>query len=305
MSLSTTVVNGALIYILAFCALLFFLIIFFMVYFLVRYRKSRNPLPSELKESSLIEASWVIVPTLLVMTMFLYGLTGFNFLRSAPRDSMIVKVHARQWSWLFEYSNGKKSPDLIVPLGRNIKCELTSADVIHGFYIPSFRIQQDTMPGLTTYAWFRATSIGTYYILCSQYCGLKHSMMLAHLIVVSPEQFEGWLSGRISRLSGGDRLAGMPEGEKLLYERGCVSCHSLEGGAMAGPTFKGLFGSTVLVKTAGQEHSFKADEVYIRRSILNPGTDIVEGFPNIMPSGRDILTDQEIGEIIKYLKKLK
>jgi cytochrome c oxidase subunit II len=305
MALSTSVVNGVLFYILAFTALLFFLIVFFMVLFLVRYRKSRNPVPVELKENNLIEAVWVIVPTLLALTMFLYGLTGFNFLRNAPKDSLIVKVHSRQWSWLFEYANGKKSPDLVVPLGKDIKCELTSADVIHGFYVPSFHIQQDALPGITTYAWFKATETGSHYILCSQYCGLKHSLMLANLIVVSPEQFYGWLSGKIVQFTGKSMLEGMPAGERLLYERGCISCNSLEGGSMAGPTLKGLFGSTVSVKTSGQVRTITADEVYIKNSILNPGADITEGFPNIMPSGRDVLSDKEIGEIIQYLKKLK
>jgi len=148
MATSTGIVDGALIYILALSVLLLFLIIFFMIYFLVRYRKSRNPVPSELPQSALLEVLWVVVPTLLVTTMFVYGLTGFRFLRSAPAGSLSVKVHARQWSWLFEYDDGRKSPDLIVPLGQNVRCELTSADVIHGFYIPAFRIQQVHGPGI-------------------------------------------------------------------------------------------------------------------------------------------------------------
>ena len=140
MATSTAVVDGAMIYILALSALLFFLIVFFMVYFTVRFRKTRNPIPVELPGNSWIETAWVVIPTILALTMFLYGLTGFQFLRTAPSDSMVVTVHARQWSWLFEYANGKKSSDLIVPLGRNVKCELVSADVIHGFYVPAFHI---------------------------------------------------------------------------------------------------------------------------------------------------------------------
>jgi cytochrome c oxidase subunit 2 len=301
---STGVVDGALIYILALSALLLFLIVFFMAYFLVRYRQARNPLPSELPGSPLLETIWVIVPTLLVTTMFIYGLTGFRFLRAAPAGSIVVKVHARQWSWLFEYANGKKSPDLIVPLGRNIICELISADVIHGFYIPAFRIQQDAVPGLKTQVWFNATTPGSYYILCSQYCGRKHSAMIAKLIVAPPDRFDAWMAGKNISFAGAE-WKNMPAGERLLFERGCMSCHSIEGAAMVGPTFKGLFGASVTVRTDGGVRSVVADSAYIYKSIIIPGADIVDGFPNTMPPGRDAVSDEEITQIIKYLKTLK
>jgi cytochrome c oxidase subunit 2 len=301
---STGVVDGALIYILALSVLLLFLIMFFMVYFLVRYRQSRNPVPSELPANGLLEAIWVIVPTLLVTTMFIYGLTGFRFLREAPAGSTVVKVHARQWSWLFEYENGKKSPDLIAPLGRNIRCELISDDVIHGFYVPAFRIQQDAVPGLKTEVWFNATTPGSYYILCSQYCGRKHSAMIAKLIVVPPDQFDAWMRGKNITFTGAE-WKDMPAGERLLFERGCMSCHSLEGAAMVGPSFKGFFGSTVTVRTDGKVRSVVADSAYIYKSIITPGADVVDGFPNTMPSGRDVVSDEEIAQIVKYLKTLK
>jgi cytochrome c oxidase subunit II len=301
---STGVVDGALIYILALSALLLFLIMFFMIYFLVRYRQARNPTPSELAGSPLLETIWVVVPTLLVTTMFIYGLTGFRFLRAAPVGSMVVKVHARQWSWLFEYANGKKSPDLIAPLGRNVRCDLFSDDVIHGFYVPAFRIQQDAVPGLKTEVWFNATAPGSYYILCSQYCGRKHSAMIAKLIVVPPDQFDAWMQGKNITFTGAE-LKDMPAGERLLFERGCMSCHSLEGAKMVGPTFKGLFGSTVTVRTDGKLRSAVADSAYIYKSIIAPGADVVDGFPNTMPPGRDAVSDEEIAQIVNYLKTLK
>jgi cytochrome c oxidase subunit 2 len=304
MATSTGIVDGALIYILAMSVLLLFLIFFFMIFFLVRYRASRNPVPSELPESPLIEALWVVVPTLLVTTMFIYGLTGFRFLRSAPEGSLPVKVHARQWSWLFEYDSGRKSADLIVPLGRNVRCELISADVIHGFYVPAFHIQQDAVPGMKTFVWFKATAMGSYYILCSQYCGRKHSAMIAKLIVVPPDQFEAWRQGKKIQFTGASYL-NMPAGERLLFERGCISCHSLEGNPMMGPSFKGLFGSKIIVSSSGLVRTVVADSAYIQKSIVDPGADVVSGFPNTMPPAKDILSDQEIAEIVNYLKGLK
>jgi cytochrome c oxidase subunit 2 len=304
MSTSTAVVNGALIYILAISVLLLFMITFFMIYFLVRYRRSRNPIPSEIPSSALLEIIWIVVPTIIVTTMFIYGLSGFQFLRAVPADSLKVKVHARQWTWLFEYEDGKKSADLIVPLGVNVRCELISADVIHGFYIPAFRIQQDAVPGLKAVVWFNATTLGSYYILCSQYCGLKHSAMMANLIVVPPDQFAAWQQGKKINF-GATQWADMPAGERLLFERGCLSCHSLTGTPMVGPTFKGLFGAAVNVTTAGAQHTLIADDAYIHESIVHPGTDIVDGFLNTMPPGKDILSEAEIAEIITHLKALR
>jgi len=305
MSTSTGIVDGALIYICAVSVLLFVLIIFLMLYFTVRYRATRNPVAQEITGSPLLEAVWIVVPTLIVTTMFIYGLTGFQFLRSVPADSIPVKVHARQWSWLFEYPNGKKSADMVVPLGKNISCELISADVIHGFYVPAYRIQMDIVPGLKTKVWFNATERGSSWILCSQYCGLKHSAMMAKIYAVPPDQYEEWLAGKNIPLNGNDLLADMPAGQRLLTERGCVSCHSLFGSTLVGPTFKGLYGSTVSLMTGNQSRTVVADSAYIVESIIRPTADVTVGFPNTMPSGRDVLSDEEIAEIILYLKTLK
>jgi cytochrome c oxidase subunit II len=305
MSTSTGIVDSAIIYICAISALLFGLILFLMAYFTVRYRASRNPVPQEIRGSPLLEIIWVAVPTLIVTTMFLYGLTGFRFLTTVPPDSIRIKVHARQWTWLFEYPNGKKSADMVVPLGRDVACELISADVIHGFYVPAYRIQMDIVPGLVTRVWFKATEPGSAYILCSQYCGLKHSAMMAKIYAVPSEQYEAWLQGKTIRLDETGGTANMPPGQRLLGERGCLSCHSLYGVAMVGPTFKGLYGSTVSVATGREQRTIAADSAYIRESIIHPNADVVEGYPGTMPSGRDILSDQEIGEIISYLKNVK
>ncbi len=305
MATSTQIINGPLIYILAFSALLFFINIFLMIFFLVRYRRSKHPVAQELKNSWLLEAAWVIVPTFFVITMFIYGLTSFSFLRKAPPDSIVIKVNARQWSWLFIYGNGKKSPDLVIPAGKDIKLVLTSADVIHGFYVPAFRIQQDTVPGIKTEVWFNATTLGNYDIYCAQYCGLKHSSMLAKLYVTSQDQYESWLKGGKVQFSGKIETAQMIPGQNLLIERGCISCHTFEGQSALGPTFKGLYGSRVKVITNGVVHDVTADDTYIRDSIVTPGKDIVAGYRNSMPSGRDVLSDSEIKKIIEYLKTIK
>ncbi len=305
MAPTVSAVNNVFIYILVFSVLLFFAIVFLMLFFAIRYRKSRNPQPTEIPGHSGLEVLWIVLATLLVLTMFVYGVAGFRTLRGAPGDSLQVKVDSRQWAWSFEYPNGLKSADLVVPLGRDLRLEMTARDVIHSFYVPALRIKQDTVPGMTTYAWFKATQPGTFDILCAEYCGERHSAMLSKLIVLPPEQFAQWYSGQPVEAAGLSAPTATPAGEALLQQRGCLGCHSTDGSTLAGPTFKGLFGRSEEVITAGRRRRLTVDDAYIRSSILTPSVDLVVGFRDIMPPGKPELTDQEIEQIVAYLHGLR
>jgi cytochrome c oxidase subunit 2 len=298
--LSGEVVNRVFFYLLAITVFLLGLITFLMIYFVIRYHRKRNPQPSDIEENIWLEIIWTVVPTLLVLTMFYYGWTGFNFLKKAPGDAMKVRVIARQWSWLFEYENGLKSTELKVPVGKPVKLLLTSQDVIHSFYAPAFRIKQDVVPGMENSLWFEPTAAGAYDVFCSQYCGLQHAKMLTHIVVLPEEEFNRWYQ------AGKEMEAKIPSaGPQLFQEKGCKVCHSIDGATGIGPTVKGLFGKTVTVLTDGKERRVMADEVYLRKSISEPNADVVVGFPPIMPSQKGLLTDQEIDALIDYLKELK
>jgi cytochrome c oxidase subunit 2 len=195
-------VDETLYYIAAFAFLLFFGIVLCMVYFAVRYRASRNPTPTEIHGNNLLEVLWVLLPTLLALSMFFYGLTGYNFLRRPPAGAFETSVLARQWSWSFGYPDGRRSSDLVVPVGRDVRLTLSSSDVIHGFYLPGYRIQVDAVPGMRTYAWFKATRVGVFDILCTVYCGTNHSAMLAKLFVLPGDKFDEWRAGGKEELSG-------------------------------------------------------------------------------------------------------
>jgi len=195
-------VDEALYFIAAFAFLLFAGIVFFLVYFAVRYRRSRSPVATEIHGSTPMEIVWIVVPTLIALAMFFYGLTGYNFLRRVPAGSFDVTVHARQWTWVFEYPDGTKTSNLAVPAGRDVKLNIVSEDVIHGFYLPGYRIQVDAVPGMKTYAWFKAARIGVFDILCTVYCGTNHSGMLAKLFVLPQESYDAWKAGRGASLGG-------------------------------------------------------------------------------------------------------
>ena len=297
--ISGRVVDNVFLYILLICVFLLALITFLMVYFVIHYRREKHPQPVDIEGSTWLEIAWTILPTLLVLTMFYYGLTGFEFLKKVPEGAMNVKVIARQWSWLFQYDSGIQDPELRVPVGKPVKLILTSQDVIHGFYMPAFRIKQDAVPGMTNTLWFQATEVGTFDVMCSQYCGLEHSHMLSKVIVLPQEEFTKWYQSKSPK--GPLKVASL--GPQLFQEKGCVGCHSIDGSPRVGPTFKGLFGKTEKVTAAGKEETVVVDETFIRKFIQEPNVVHIEGFQPIMP--KIAMTDEELTGLVDYIKSLK
>jgi cytochrome c oxidase subunit II len=289
-------VEDAFLFIVAASVILLVIITFFMILFLIKYNKKRHPQHEIVKESAALEIIWTVIPTILVLLMFYFGWVDFEFIRNPPKNAMPVNVIARQWSWLFEYENGKESGVLRVPVGKPIKLVMTSRDVIHSLFIPAFRIKEDCVPGMKTHLWFIANDIGTYDIFCTEYCGVGHSHMLSKVIVMADSDYEKWY--KAAAVAGkGNR------GFSLLQEKGCLGCHTTDGTKKIGPTFKGIFGKKVTVLTKGKERMIKVDEDYLKRSILQPEADIVKGYPPVMPAIP--VTSQELETIVDFLKTLK
>ena len=297
--LSGRVVDNVFLYILFICVFLLGLITFLMVYFVIRYRREKHPKPADIEGSTWLEVTWTVIPTLIVLTMFYYGLTGFEFLKKAPEGAMVVKVVARQWSWLFEYENGARDTELRVPLGKPVKLLLTSQDVIHGFYVPAFRIKQDAVPGMTNYLWFQPTQLGMFDVMCSQYCGLEHSHMLTKIVVLPQEEFTKWYQGKKGEVTA----KGPPPGSQLYQVKGCVACHSTDGSPRVGPTFKGLLGKKEEVVSGGKGETVVVDEAFIRKFISEPNVVHIEGYPPIMP--KISITNEELTALVDYIKSLK
>jgi len=312
-SLSGQVVDNVFLFILAITIVLLILITFLMIYFVVKYRRKKNPSSANIKGNTRLEIVWTVVPVVIVLAMFYYGWTGFDFLRSVPNNAMVVKVKSQMWSWSFEYENGMQSDVLTVPIGKPVKLVLTSRDVIHGFFIPAFRIKQDAVPGMENYVWFESTALGAYDILCTQYCGLRHSYMSSKVVVVPEKEFKEWYDSTKPSEEKTEEKEGQTQGQarqtsrglKLLKTKGCLTCHTTDGSPLVGPSIKGIFGQKTTVITDGKEREVVVDEEYLRKSILEPNADVVRGFQPIMPSQKDALTEDEITEIIKYLKQLK
>ena len=296
---TTEAIDPVFMFIFGACLVLLIGITAAMLYFVVRYHRSKAPEATSKAEGNLwLEIIWTVLPTMLVLAMFYYGWSGYLTLRNVPKGAMEVTATARMWSWSFSYANGVTSPKLYVPVGRPVKVNLVSQDVIHGFFLPAFRVKRDVVPGMKNHAWFVASKAGSYDLFCSQYCGTSHSAMITTVEALPEAEFSAWMEHE----SGAGEQKEQP-GHELLEKHGCLGCHSEDGSAMVGPTFKGIWGRSVAVETNGAERAVIVDEAYLRRSILEPGADLVKDFPPIMPPFT--LKEDELRAIVQYLRGLK
>src|SRR3984893_7504837 len=149
-----------------------------------------------------LEVFWTAIPAVLLRGMVSYSFVVLHENEKKPAREIKVGVTAQQFAWTFQYppsvTHGApvESAQLYLPKGESVLFELHSKDVIHAFWIPAFRLQEDVVPGITTS--YRATPdrLGTYPIVCNLLCGLGHSLMRATIHVVSPAQFQAWLKSR-------------------------------------------------------------------------------------------------------------
>jgi cytochrome c oxidase subunit II len=290
-------VDKTFLFIFAVAAALLFLITAALVVFLIRYHHGRHPQAASFKDNLLAELIWILLPCLIVLTMFASGWKSYLALQNAPADAMRVDVTARKWSWTFTYENGRNSNILYVPINRDVLLHMTSLDVIHSFYAPAFRIKRDTVPGMTTSLWFRSPKAGEFDAMCAEYCGLGHSAMHTKIVVLPPGEFDLWYKG-------GRTPRGGKAGRELYMKHGCIGCHPLDGLQGVGPSLDRIYGTTQVVVTGQRERPVVADELYIRRSILRPNAEVVKGYPPVMPPYEGLIPQQDLDELVAFLKFL-
>ena len=276
-------------------------IILITVYFLLAYKRKKDSqlATGQMTHNTLLELAWTIPPTILVLIVFVWGFKGFLHMSVAPLGAQEIHVNAKKWFWEFGYPNGNKAiGELVVPINTPIALIMSSEDVLHSFFVPNFRIKRDVLPNRYTKLWFEADKVGNYQVFCTEYCGDGHSAMLGVIRVVSAEDYKAWLADANS----GDDLPLDKLGEKLYTSKACVTCHSTDGSAKVGPSWKGLFDAN---RPIAGGSTVKADENYIRESIVNPGAKVVAGFDNVMPTYAGSLNDREISALIAYIKTLQ
>jgi cytochrome c oxidase subunit 2 len=259
--------------------------------FAIKYRRrSPNERPRPIRGSTLLETIWSAIPLVIFLVFFFWGAQIFFANADPPADSMQIYVVGKQWMWYVQHPEGRREiNELHVPVNRDVQLIITSQDVIHSFFVPAFRIKKDAVPGMYTTEWFHATKPGAYHLFCSQYCGSGHAQMIGTVYVMKDADYQQWLAG-----GRGESMA--VAGGKLYQRLGCANCH----GRIC-PTLDGVYMKNVPLADG---RIVRADEAYLRESIVDPGAKIVAGFPNVMPSFRGQVSETEILELIAYIRSL-
>lgn len=283
---------------------LFIVTIGSMLYFAYKYRASNHSMEEtkNIKHYTPIEIAWTVIPTILMIIIFYFGLDSLRVQRTMPKDSdaINIKVLAQRWSWTFEYENGKKSPELYIPINTNIKLIMTApkTDVLHSFFVPAFRTKEDIVPGQITKVWFNINKKGKYDIQCAEYCGTRHSYMLSYVNVLSEQEYKSWIKPKEEK-SAKDAM-------QLMQDYGCTACHSFDGSVLVGPSLKDIYNKKIKVLKEGQVIDIIRDDLYLKNALLRPNMEVVEGFSSdLMPSFKDVIKEEELQIIINYLKGKK
>jgi cytochrome c oxidase subunit 2 len=274
-----------------------------MIFFVLRYHKTQNDKSAYIPHNAFAETLWTVIPGILFVGIAIWGIWAFYEKEAAPENAMVVKVTGKQWMWEYTYSkDGQEfstTNTLYLPINTPVVLDMTSVDVIHSFFIPSFRTKRDTVPGMRTTIFVEPNKLGDFAIYCAEFCGTSHSKMRGTVRVVSEKRFNKWINRQIKEANISDPVE---LGARLFNRKGCNSCHSLDGSRLIGPSFKGLWG-----RESEFEDGTKAqvDAEYIRESILMPNEKVVKGYPARMNSFAGQLSEKELDYLIEYIKTVK
>jgi cytochrome c oxidase subunit 2 len=279
---------------LAICALITGSVFGMVGFFTVKYRRrSPGERGAPNRDNRRLEIGWTAAMVVIDVVLFAWGTVLFLRETGPPADAMPVYVVGQQWMWKVEHPDGRRQiNELTVPVGRSVKLIMTSQDVIHSFYVPAFRLKMDVYPGRFTWLWFEATKPGDYHLLCAQYCGTDHARMRGLVHVVPADEYERW-----ARAEGTPSMA--ERGRTLFASLGCAACHGERQGPR-GPSLQGLFGRMVELQDGT---TVRADETYLRQSVLRPQAQVVRGeFESPMPSYQGQVSEEDVTELIAWLK---
>src|SRR6202522_1346520 len=272
------------------------IVILLITSFSILYSKERHPVAVQIEGSTLLEATWTIIPLGLFLMMFVWGALIYFRIYDPPANAMNIYVVGKQWMWKAEHPGGQHEINALhVPMGRPVQLTMISQDVFHSFSIPDFRVKREVIPGRYTTVWFNATDPGTYHIFCTQYCGTQHSGMIGEVTVLTPDDYQKWLAQSTSGMS----LA--QNGERLFASMGCNACHS--GSAAArGPNLAGGYGSKLPLSSGAQ---VLVNDAYLRDAILNPSQHITAGYAPIMPTYQGQISEDGLIDLVEYIKNMQ
>jgi cytochrome c oxidase subunit II len=291
----------------------FTFVIAMLAYSLINFR-ARGDEPESgapLRASNWLAGIWLAVTGGLCVVVIIHpGLTGLAEFQGDKNPDVVIQVIGKQWAWDIAYPayNIKGETEVVLPVNKRIKFDITSADVLHSFWIPAFRDKMDAVPGQTTTMYITPNKIESYNpnnenfnlrVQCTELCGTGHAGMSVPVRILSQADFEAWAKEK--GIGSADPVV---RGQQLAKSQGCAACHSIDGTKIVGPTWKGLFNSSVDFEDGT---TLKADEAYIRQFINNPDFKVIKGYQKgiMPPTFGKTLTPAQIDDLIAYIKSLE
>jgi len=243
-----------------------------------------------------LEIIWTAIPTALVIAIGIYSAIALTRLDQLPRHHLTVDVAARQFVWAFKYpaAGGATFGELRLPLGEATLLRMTSLDVIHAFFVPQFRQNEDVVPGMTTTLIVTPTRLGSYPVICNELCGLGHALMRAEAIVMPDKAFAAWERSESRAIASPSASVA---GAAVFKNNGCGACHTLTAAGATGKIGPDL---DQLPKWAAEAKQPLA--AFVRTSIVSPNAYIQPGFPkNVMPQTFASLSKAQLDALVQYL----
>jgi cytochrome c oxidase subunit 2 len=279
------------------CIVIFAVVAAAILYSVVRFRaapddESDGP---PIHGNTALEIGWTLIPTILVTAIGITSAIVLSRDDALAKNALHVNVIAQQFTWTFKYPNGITSATLMLPNDRETQLEFESKDVIHAFFVPEFRENEDIVPGLKTSINVTPTRLGTYPVICNELCGLGHSTMRSTAVVMSQAAFNAWLKKQGTAVASPN--AGTA-GAAIFKNNGCGACHTLTAASTTGKVGPDLDKLPAEAQKAKQPLS-----AFVHTSIVDPNAYIEPGYPkNVMPQtfGK-ALSKQQLDALVSYL----
>jgi cytochrome c oxidase subunit II len=260
-----------------------------------------------------LEVVWVVIPFILVAGLAGYAWITLNDIETKQKNELVVDVTGQQFVWSYRYKAPNGAPvqasQLTLPVDRPVKFEIHTKDVIHSFWIPQFRLKEDAVPGITTHWRATPTKVGTFEVVCTELCGVGHSLMRSNVHVVPKQEFTAWLNKQAGTTaqgpgggpgtSKGTSGSATAAGKQVFASNGCGGCHKLAAAGASGTVGPDLDN---VVADAGKYAKGKSPADYIRESIVDPGAFVVPGFPKgTMPETFKQLPTDQLDALVQFL----
>jgi cytochrome c oxidase subunit II len=275
-----------------------------IVFSAIRFRRKPTDTsePVQVHGNTKAEIIWTILPALIVVTLFVLALQTLQTLGTKPAEAaqpMTVKVIGHRFWWEYQYSdlNITTATDLVIPTGTVVNLELTSADVIHSFWVPQLNGKTDAFPNHINTTWIQANTPGMYYGQCAELCGPSHANMRVVVIAKTPDEFDQWVKEQQApAVQPTDASA--QQGQQVLLAGACIGCHTIDGTAAQGKVGPNLTHLASRTSIAGGTLTNTAGN--IKRWLANPPAIKPD---SVMPNLN--LSQSDIDALTAYLQTLK